>query len=680
MKMLASRMSFAIGLLLAPQVPAQPELPESLQQAYGQFAAAMVNGQAKDALEFYAEDAVVLVDHEHVYRGRSEILGGFLNVYLAPPAGEDDPGTEIEEDGVIVGEGAVTLAGRYSSRTGTSAIYSNTWQRQNDETWKLAVSVMTFESTGSEMTSAERKFSCTQVLGYSQSIQWFAGLSLAEHVEEGQPPDLPPLKRGAFLPGWQGRFFLGGAIEHWADPEYPGWSGPHVRAYETPAHCPPEEVDRVVFNVSGKARSVEEWAAAIESVAEVIRLKFPDDPQIVMQPAVGAPESMCKEVRAARNQPVISEGIRLAAESGKVQAGPEPKVTSCSQFHDELGHLTREGARHVHRFLREQYGASTATAAPGRSAAGSPQELLRRPYTTAENGEKREYFVFLPRGYYDVPRVDWPVIFFLHGSGERGDGRDDLDWVLAHGPLYEAWVQKRDLPFIIVSPQLPVFDQAWQIEARQDREPPRRLEDGTPPRYEICPLDGNEAECRVADHRRDFNRRRENARPIARLDAEDHPRVKPFDMEFEYPPEGWPPAGWFRIEEDLVAILDHVLEDFRADPDRVYLSGISYGGFGAFDLAASHPDRWAALAPVVGTGDLADASTLAESGIPIWMFSGGTDTLVKPHWLYAMARALEEAGHPNVRLTVHEDMTHDVGRRVFSGRDLYDWFLSHRRR
>lgn len=197
-----------------------------------------------------------------------------------------------------------------------------------------------------------------------------------------------------------------------------------------------------------------------------------------------------------------------------------------------------------------------------------------------------------------------------------------------------------------------------------------------PPRYEICHPQGD---CLVAPHQRAFQQARGGGRPIARTGADEFERIRPFGMQFDYPPEEWPPDGWFRVEGDLVAILDDVLGAFRADSDRVYLTGVSYGGFGVFDLAASHPDRWAALAPVVGTGDLEDVPVLAEAGIPIWMFAGGTDPLVKPHWLYAMARALEEAGHPDVRLTVHEDMTHDAWRRVYEGRDLYDWFLSQRR-
>lgn len=143
MRTLWSSVGFLFAVLLTLQAQAQPEIPESLQQTYGEFATALVKGKAEKAIDFYVEDAVVLVDAQHVYRGRSEILEG----YLQAPAGEESPGTDIEVDRVVVDEGVVILAGRYSSPAGTSGIYSNTWQRQDEGDWKLSISVMTFEAT-----------------------------------------------------------------------------------------------------------------------------------------------------------------------------------------------------------------------------------------------------------------------------------------------------------------------------------------------------------------------------------------------------------------------------------------------------------------------------------------------------------------------------------------------------
>lgn len=79
----------------------------------------------------------------------------------------------------------------------------------------------------------------------------------------------------------------------------------------------------------------------------------------------------------------------------------------------------------------------------------SEAKLVRKAYQSSVDQSQREYFVYLPRGYHTSAERKWPVMLFLHGNGERFNGRDELDFVLMQGPLYEAWVQKKDLPFII---------------------------------------------------------------------------------------------------------------------------------------------------------------------------------------------------------------------------------------
>jgi predicted peptidase len=145
------------------------------------------------------------------------------------------------------------------------------------------------------------------------------------------------------------------------------------------------------------------------------------------------------------------------------------------------------------------------------------------------------------------------------------------------------------------------------------------------------------------------------------------------------PPHGplGPPNGWHENEEDLLAIVDATLSDYRGDPDRVYLTGLSYGGYGCWYMASRHPDRWAAVAPICGAGDLSEAHRIGRT--PVWLFQGGRDDLVLPEWSLATADALDQAGG-DVRVTVHEDLGHDCWTRVYGGQDLYDWLLSHTRR
>ena len=99
----------------------------------------------------------------------------------------------------------------------------------------------------------------------------------------------------------------------------------------------------------------------------------------------------------------------------------------------------------------------------------SEPQLLRETYQSDVMNAERDYFVYLPVNF--AAQDSWPVILFLHGDGERGDARDELDYVLHHGPLYEAWVQRRELPFVIVAPQLDLFGMHETVGYIRDRDP-----------------------------------------------------------------------------------------------------------------------------------------------------------------------------------------------------------------
>jgi hypothetical protein len=197
---------------------------------------------------------------------------------------------------------------------------------------------------------AQGGFACTELLGFSQTMQWFGKTSSPGHRRPGRPADL---SADGFLPGWQARITPGASLEKWTSPQFEGWEGRH----RSPAHCRREEVDRVIFNVSGSPQPPDGWARDIAAVAAVIRSRYPGVREIVMQPVVGAGEDQCPEVRAAANQPVIEEGIRRAAQvDGMIRPGPSAKVSACTQFRDRLGHLTEDGAARVRAWLRDYYG------------------------------------------------------------------------------------------------------------------------------------------------------------------------------------------------------------------------------------------------------------------------------------------------------------------------------------
>ena len=142
------------------------------------------------------------------------------------------------------------------------------------------------------------------------------------------------------------------------------------------------------------------------------------------------------------------------------------------------------------------------------------------------------------------------------------------------------------------------------------------------------------------------------------------------------PVEG-PPSGWNLHSDELIGMVDTIIEKYRGDSTRVYLTGLSYGGFGVWWMASKYPERFAAINPIVGYAhpDLIDS--IAAAGIPVWCHAGGRDRVVPVERFYAGMNKLERLSSAEVRFTVEEDMNHDVWARVYAGEDLYRWFLSY---
>ncbi|UXX81017.1 prolyl oligopeptidase family serine peptidase [Reichenbachiella carrageenanivorans] len=276
-------------------------------------------------------------------------------------------------------------------------------------------------------------------------------------------------------------------------------------------------------------------------------------------------------------------------------------------------------------------------------------QLVRVPYQSTFDQSDREYFVYLPKGYHEDDTTKWPVMLFLHGNGERGNGKNELDYTLAHGPIYEAWVQKRDLPFIIIGPQLHMHGRDSVIGYLKNRSPEnylKRLATGVPER---------EADFATTVHM----------------------SGRPADENYPYESYG-PVVGWETVEQDLIDMLDQTLKNYKTDKSRVYLSGLSYGGFGTWYLGSKHPDRFAAINPIVGWGHKELMKPLAEHRMPIWCYAGGRDLVIQKQYFYPGLNELERLGHM-ARFTIEADMGHDVWKRVYAGQDIYDWLLSHRK-
>ena len=202
----------------------------------------------------------------------------------------------------------------------------------------------------------------------------------------------------------------------------------------------------------------------------------------------------------------------------------------------------------------------------------------------------RHYLLYLPKDYGTGQDERWPLVLFLHGSGERGD---DTRLVTNQG-LPKLVEEGHDFPFLLVSPQ--------------------------------CPE-----------------------------------------------------RGWWTTEENIVALavlLDEIEQNYAIDPDRVYVTGLSMGGYGAWALATAYPRRFAAIVPICGGGD--PAAVCALRHVPAWVFHGEDDDMVPLHKARVMVEALQACGG-NVRFTTYPGVGHDSWTRTYANPELYHWLLDQRR-
>ena len=199
---------------------------------------------------------------------------------------------------------------------------------------------------------------------------------------------------------------------------------------------------------------------------------------------------------------------------------------------------------------------------------------------------KANYLLFLPQDYGKEPAKKWPVIVFLHGSGERGQ---DLRLVKAHG-VAKIVEKQKDFPFVVISPQ--------------------------------CPRE-----------------------------------------------QWWQPAT-------IIALLDEVLAKYKTDPDRVYLTGLSMGGFGTWQTAIEYPNRFAAIAPICGGGNPYQLDRIQH--LPIWVFHGEKDKAVPIAMSVQMVGVLQQL-KADVRFTRYPEAGHDAWTETYDNKALYDWFLEHKR-
>lgn len=206
---------------------------------------------------------------------------------------------------------------------------------------------------------------------------------------------------------------------------------------------------------------------------------------------------------------------------------------------------------------------------------------------------KVEYLLYLPDTYGQDPQQKWPLILFLHGSGEHGK---DLE-LLRVCEFPKLLDQQTDFPFIVVSP--------------------------------LLPLEAN-----------------------------------------------W---AWSDRIDVLAFLIDQIQAAYAVDATRIYVTGLSAGGFGTWEFALRYPKRFAAIVPIAGgyryKSDLIPENLCDLKDVSVWVFHGAQDNIVLPSQAEIMVDTLQTCGG-KVRYTLYPEANHeDTWRFAYTDPKLYEWLL-----
>lgn len=197
-----------------------------------------------------------------------------------------------------------------------------------------------------------------------------------------------------------------------------------------------------------------------------------------------------------------------------------------------------------------------------------------------------QYLLYLPQEYNVDTTKHFPLLLFLHGSGESGD---NIEKVKTHGPP-KLIAEGKNFPFIVLSPQNPDINKLWNAEA-------------------------------------------------------------------------------------VTALLEHIEINYRVDPTRIHLAGLSRGAYGAWQVAIQNPSKFASLTLISGVSPGFYVKWLKDT--PIWVFHGEDDDVIPVSESDNVVKELKDNGQ-NVRYTRYPNTGHDAWTQTFDNPELFEWMLEQR--
>ncbi len=132
---------------------------------------------------------------------------------------------------------------------------------------------------------------------------------------------------------------------------------------------------------------------------------------------------------------------------------------------------------------------------------------------------------------------------------------------------------------------------------------------------------------------------------------------------------------WTSMMYSVKELLDHSIKTYNIDTTRIYLTGLSMGGYGTFEFSLLYPEYFAAVAPMCG-GGTPSMVNFVKSYPPIWVFHGDKDKIVPLESSQIMVDAMKKAGF-DVKFTIYKNEDHYMFRKAYRESGLFDWFLEH---
>ena len=124
----------------------------------------------------------------------------------------------------------------------------------------------------------------------------------------------------------------------------------------------------------------------------------------------------------------------------------------------------------------------------------------------------------------------------------------------------------------------------------------------------------------------------------------------------------------------VIRLMDEFIKKKDVDNQRIYLSGLSMGGMGTFEILYRRPDMFAAATPICGNG-ITQLAKLFANKVPVWIFHGSDDKVVSPKYSLEMAREIIESGG-SPKMTLYANVDHNSWDNAFAEKDFLKWIHS----